>query len=341
MAKFRILSLDGGGVMGAFSASVLATYEAMLNADRAKRNLPPMPLVDHFDLVTGTSTGGIMAIGLAMGASASQLRDFYRDAGPKIFPRTGGVAGWLKRPFDFVREIFRPKFSSVELRAAIEAVVGQRPMKEARNRLVVPSYDTGMGRVYLFKTPHHRWCEQDADTKALDVALATSAAPTYFQAHSIEGRGTFIDGGVWANCPATVGIIEALSFCGQKIEDLHVLSISTTNYPFRLGKEVQLGGLRRWAPMLVDTFMFSQAQASVGLSTCLLRDRSQDKPIDRFFRIDYLALPHIYSLADTRLVQELIEVGRGEAEKIANRTVVMGEFLDGNPAPKWTRDSST
>ena len=336
MAKFRILSLDGGGVMGAFSASVLATYEALLNDERGRHNLPAMPLVDHFDLVTGTSTGGIMAIGLAMGASAATLRDFYRDAGPKIFPRTSGVAGWLKQPIDFVQELFRPKFGSIELRAAIEAVVGDRPLRESGSRLVIPSYDTGMGRVYLFKTPHHRGCAQDAGIKAVDVALATSAAPTYFPAHTIEGRGTFIDGGVWANCPATVGIVEALSFCGQTLDDIHVLSVSTTNYPFRLGKEVQLGGLWRWAPKLIETFMFSQAQASVGFSTSLLRDRSGDKPIDRFFRIDYLAEPHIYSLANVQLVQELIELGRAEAEKIANRTLVMNEFINGVAAPKWT-----
>jgi len=325
MTAFRILSLDGGGIMGAFTASVLATYEKECKQRTGKG------LVDHFDLITGTSTGGIIAIGLAMGASAETILKFYSDSGAKIFPRTSGVGGWLKR----FRDLFRPKYTPAELRKAIEAVVGSSPLRDARTRLVIPSYDTEMGRIYLFKTPHHPWCAQDGDTLAVDVALATSAAPTYFPAHPIPGRGTFIDGGIWGNCPATVGITEALSFCGQSLPDVHVLSISTTNYPFRIGEDQQLGGLIGWAPKIIETFMFAQAQASVGLATCLLRDRSQPKPVDRFRRLDYLAPKDTYTMDDTRLVGKLVEVGRSVAEMVANRTIVMNEFLDGQAAPHF------
>ena len=86
MGMFRILSLDGGGLMGAFSASVLATLERTTGRR----------LVDHFDLITGTSTGGIIAIGLGMGASAEQILRFYEEQGAAIFPPAKGVGGWLK-----------------------------------------------------------------------------------------------------------------------------------------------------------------------------------------------------------------------------------------------------
>ena len=84
---FRIRSLDGGGIMGAFPASVLATFE------RATR----LRVVDHFDLITGTSTGGIIAIGLAMEASADDICEFYRNEGSAIFPKRTGVRKYLGR----------------------------------------------------------------------------------------------------------------------------------------------------------------------------------------------------------------------------------------------------
>jgi patatin-like phospholipase/acyl hydrolase len=92
---FRVLSLDGGGIMGAFAASVLATFER----DTGKK------VVEHFDLIAGTSTGGIIAIGLAMGATAEQLLQFYTTEGPKMFPKATGLSGLLGR----VQELFRPR----------------------------------------------------------------------------------------------------------------------------------------------------------------------------------------------------------------------------------------
>ncbi len=168
MAAFRILSLDGGGLMGAFTASVLATLEQ----STGRR------IVDHFDLITGTSTGGIIAIGLGMGASAEEILRFYEEQGADIFPPARGVGGWVKT----LGNLRRPKFSPEALRQAITSVVGDQPLKAARTRLAIPAYDASMGRIYVFKTPHDPDRAQDADTPAVDVALATSAAPTYFPA---------------------------------------------------------------------------------------------------------------------------------------------------------------
>ena len=83
------------------------------------------------------------------------------------------------------------------------------------------------------------------------MALATSAAPTYFPAHTIPGRGTFIDGGLWANCPAMVGLVEALAFLDQRPEQVQMLSISTTSYAFRLDRPDN-ASLRSQHPHCVD-----------------------------------------------------------------------------------------
>lgn len=326
MAPFRILSLDGGGLLGAFSASVLATYEAECKQVHGKS------LVEHFDLIVGTSTGGILAIGLAMGVPAADLVGFYRDKGKDIFPKTAGVRGWVKPIFN----LFTPSYRPEALRAELERVLQSNTMGDAMTGLVIPTYDATAGEIYLFKTPHHRDCSQHADVAAVDVALATSAAPTYFPAHEVPGRGIYIDGGIWGNCPADLGIVEAISFFGKPIEDIHLLSISTTSNPFRISKTQQLGGLFGWGMKIIDTFMFSQVQASVGKATCLLRDRRESRPpgapADRFHRIDYIAEPRLYSMDDTAMVEELINLGKTRAEQKLHREVVETWFLNGSSA---------
>src|SRR5207249_4628529 len=92
----------------------------------------------------------------------------------------------------------------------------ERLFGESRSRLLIPAYDTIRGRLFLFKTGHHERFRYDLDIPAADVALATAAAPTYFQAARIaqhESAG-YVDGGVWANCPALAAVVEAVHFLG-------------------------------------------------------------------------------------------------------------------------------
>jgi len=182
---FRILSLDGGGIMGAFSASALATFERVTGHR----------VVEHFDLIAGTSTGGIIAIGLAMGASADELCSFYtwkdpRSSRPWIGRKTASLGSSPDPPALLVHRA----------QTGDSKRCGERLLGEARTRLVIPAFDINTGKIYVFKTPHHRDYLHHADLPAVDAALATSAAPTYFPAHTIAGRGTFVDGGLWANC---------------------------------------------------------------------------------------------------------------------------------------------
>jgi patatin-like phospholipase/acyl hydrolase len=131
---FRILSLDGGGIKGAFSASVLAQLEQDTGHRVAK----------HFDLITGTSTGGIIAIGLGLGISAREIRDFYAERGPTIFPGTSLV----QRARAILRWLRAPKHSHTVLRAALEEVFGSRRFGESKCRLVIPTYDAIGGRIF-------------------------------------------------------------------------------------------------------------------------------------------------------------------------------------------------
>jgi uncharacterized protein len=133
--RFRILALDGGGVRGAFSASVLACLEAELR----------QPVAEHFDLITGTSTGGIIALGLAAGLTAGEIRDFYLSRAKDIFPG----AGLVHRAHLALRHLFAPRRSQERLRQALQSVLGDRKLGDSRNRLVIPSYDAVAGRLVL------------------------------------------------------------------------------------------------------------------------------------------------------------------------------------------------
>jgi patatin-like phospholipase/acyl hydrolase len=315
VATFRILSLDGGGIMGAFTASVLASFEEATGK----------AIVDHFDLITGTSTGGLIAIALGMGASAEKVLGFYKERGPEIFPSGGFLGGWVKELLHF----FGPKFSTEELSEAIRTMVGDKTLGDARCRLAIPAYDVDQGRVYIFKTAHHPRFQVDVRVPAVDVALATSAAPTYFPAHEIPGHGTYIDGGVWANCPVMVGLTEAITFLDQKPEDIRLLSVSTTSYPFRISNSKRMGGILNWNSTIIETLMFGQAQGAIAEATCLLRRGV-------FHRVDFDAVPHLYSLDNPRLVGELIKIGRGVAAKRQHLDeVVKVHFLNDTPAERF------
>jgi uncharacterized protein len=316
---FRVLCLDGGGIMGAFAASVLATLEE----STGKR------LVDHFDLITGTSTGGIIAVGLGMGQTARQICDFYVRQGPSIFPTGGVLGGWMKG----IRHFFRPKFSPGPLRKAITEVTSQRPLRESAARLVIPAYNVDLGRVWLFKTPHTALRTGDGLLPAADVALATSAAPTYFPAHNIPGQGTFIDGGVWANCPTAVGVTEAVRFLGQELRDIWVLSVSTTNYPFHISTRARLGGILGWNKTVIDTLMFGQAEGAMRYAQNLVGGTIASG--GRFHRIDFVTAPNIYSIDNVRAVRELVETGASIAGSVEHLRPVREHFLNGKPVSKY------
>ena len=308
---FRILSLDGGGIMGAFSASVLATLEA--DTGRSVK--------DHFDLITGTSTGGILALGLGLGFTASELLDFYRTRGPEIFPATSR----FDRARASLRQLFGPKLTQAPLRAALYEILGGRRFGEASSRLVIPAYDAVGGRIYLFKTAHHPRFVNDLELPAVEVALATSAAPTFFEAArpaSLVGA-QYVDGGVWANTPTLVGLIEAMAFLGKEPSEIDVLSVGTTSTAFNVARHSKSGAFR-WNVGLIDLLMNSQSESALAMSDLLLDGR--------MLRIDHVVREGEFAMDDGRIqsIEKLIALGRNQAQTKAVRDAVLERFLNGS-----------
>lgn len=246
----RILSIDGGGIRGVFAAAFLAEIEKDIEGS----------IGDYFDLIAGTSTGGIIAIGLAMGISAGEIVDFYETYGPKIFKGN--------RFLRFARRAIHAKYDTDSLREALEKLLGDIKLGDARTRLLVPSQIAESGDIYIFKTPHHPDYRKDWQRSAVDVALATSAAPTFFPTSSFHRGPEMVDGGLWANNPVCVACVEAI---GRRLNwspsDLWVLSIGTANSP--RGKSFfrahGMTGLLGSAWPTLDLMLRGQSHGALGL----------------------------------------------------------------------------
>lgn len=227
---FQILALSGGGYRGLFSAHILAKLE-----EQAGR-----PIGECFDLIAGTSIGGIIATGLALGKSAKEIRDVFEQRGEDIFTRGEPTWNPITKTARFLRGIVKPKYDGTELRKAIEDVVGaDTVIGDAKTRLLVPTVNMTKGSVQLFKTAHHPDFFLDHKVKAADVVMATSAAPTFFPMAKI-GAAYFVDGGVVANAPDLCAIHEATQFLEAELDDIRVLSIGTITTGFSL--PTSLGG---------------------------------------------------------------------------------------------------
>lgn len=194
----RILAIDGGGIKGVFPASFLATVEEIIG-DRVAR---------YFDLIAGTSTGGIIALGLGLGLTAREVLDLYEDIGPRVFSTSRGVWAHVPR---WARQWFRARYDTCVLRAALSARMEGQRLGDSSVRLVIPSFNLETGQPHIYKTAHAPKLMVDYRCDAIDVALATSAAPTFFPAHLTIDHIPLIDGGVMANNPVGIAVVEAIS----------------------------------------------------------------------------------------------------------------------------------
>ncbi len=255
--RFQILSLDGGGIKGLFSAAVLSAIEDDLSVN----------IVDHFDLITGTSTGGIIALGLSIGMRPREIVEFYLSKGPTIFP-SGLTTKWW--------HWFGSKFSQEPLKAALEKCFKDKRIADCTKRVVIPAYNLGEDDVYLFRTPHAERLKRDWKVPIWKVALATSAAPTYFPCSRHVDSLRLIDGGVWANNPTMVGIVEAYGTLDVPLDRLHVFSIGTSDAVNHRRRKLDTGGKLSWATGndAIDVIMRGQSIGVHNQASFLLgRDR--------------------------------------------------------------------
>ncbi|MEC0174564.1 CBASS cGAMP-activated phospholipase [Paenibacillus favisporus] len=276
--NLRILSLDGGGIRGIFPATYLARFEKETGS----------PINQYFDLIVGTSTGGILALGLSIGIPAEELATMYIMNAANIF----------KKKKLSIRGILSNQFKNDGLRNMLEAVFKNKRIADADVMLCIPSVEHSKASPKVFKTPHCDHLFNDYKYSMSDVALATSAAPTYFPAVKVDGNDCKIDGGLWANNPALVGIAEAFTL-GFNVDTIKMLSIGTGSHMYAVDNKIaEKSSLIRYRSRIVDLTMQLQTTSADYTARHLLKDN--------IHRVDF-QLKKPMKLSETKLtrLQEL------------------------------------
>lgn len=241
MAAYRILSFDGGGVRGLLTAVMLEQLDARVPGWRART-----------DLYAGTSTGGIIALGLAKGLTPTRLRTLYYDKSPQIFGDSF---------LDDLRDLGRvvgAEYSGKALRVELEAAFGATRLQDLGARVLISAFDLDnedpdpRRRSWKPKFFHNfPGTDSDGPRRAADVAMFTSAAPTYFP--SVDG---FVDGGVAANNPSMAAIAQTQDERARiaprpRMQDLRLLSLGTGRVLSRISGKRHDWGYAQWAKPLL------------------------------------------------------------------------------------------
>lgn len=280
MARFRMLSIDGGGIRGLIPALILEELERRL----------ARPLHSVFDVIAGTSTGGIISLGLTTARRrprASELVRLYREEGTRIFPRTGfdralhrvrellpffdAAKGLVNLPSDVEpRDLFDPKYAPEGRAAAVRAYFGDEQVRDARTRVWITSYDTD-ARTPVFFTTRDEDREEGGyhvitnAVSMFDAAMATSAAPTYFPPHQVKKQDeaasfSLIDGGVFANNPtghAHAFLRKSTDYTGDLIVSLGTGAMER-RYPF---EQIAGWGALQWGVPALKMMLDGQTEA--------------------------------------------------------------------------------
>lgn len=227
--NYNVLSIDGGGIRGLIALMQVVEIERMVGGD----------LLRHFHLISGTSTGGIIATLLAKGMKASELIELYHEHGPKIFEKK-----WYRKG------IFRAKYDDTYFNNLLDHYCGDTRMCMLKCDVIIPAYNISNMRVDLFKKTNSFF-----DLRIKDAIRATASAQTYFKPWKI-GDEMYIDGGMAVNNPAEYCFAEAKDKCpvGTRV---NIISIGTgiVEKPLK-GK----GGMLSWAKPTVDILLAEMSQ---------------------------------------------------------------------------------
>jgi uncharacterized protein len=290
------------------------------------------PIADHFDLIAGTSTGGLIALALALRVPAAKVADFYKDKSALIFTRREAArpsvklrfALWTARklvegfPADLdAAALLGTRYEADRLKAALIEVFGADALLgAARTRVVIPSIDIVKGQTVVFKTPHLPGMIRDRHFLAWQIALATAAAPTYFRHATVGKGGKYIDGGLWANNPSLVAYCEAAKIRKDATRDgvdtrfdlsqVRLLSIGTGKRPYVLDPPDDGAGAAFWGRNVLDVLGTSQSQGIDFECQYLLDAQNYD-------RIDFDLPEGTWSLDAADKVGVMLHKGEEEA----------------------------
>lgn len=241
-APYRVLTLDGGGIRGLYAATLLHQLAHRIHRFAGGDASTALDVGGAFHLIVGTSTGAILAASLAKGVPLQRVIEMYRTKASAIFgapmPLQRGCLSdrWKAALWTGLR-LWSPANRSEPLREALHDVLQDMTLeqlyRERHIALCVPSIDAATQKAWVFKTPHAPRLTRDNHYKLVDVCMASAAAPIYFPLHAIPSPAPaaaishlFVDGGLYANNPVLVGLIEALELAAPD-QPIHILSVGT------------------------------------------------------------------------------------------------------------------
>jgi len=262
----QVLSLSGGGYRGLYTALVLEALEAKAQC----------PLRETFDVLAGSSIGGLIAAALAMGVSASDIARAIEVHGPSIFDRRIQL-GRLRIPVtNPTRFLYRPRYAQGPLVDAIQELLDDKadmPMVDVETPLLIAAVNTDTGKPSVLMSKGLAGGNASGITLK-DALLATSAAPTYFPSH-VTQNGTYVDGGLIANAPDLVAVTETVRKLGCDLNRTRVLSVGTTGAPHIVSRSGRTPGTISWllARGLVQLTLSAQEELAIDQCEILLGDR--------------------------------------------------------------------
>ena len=283
---FKILSLDGGGIRGVLSARILQAIETVLEKTKGQK------IHEYFDMVSGTSTGSLLAGGIALKMNAEELLSLYRNRGHEIFPDNIR----RQRKIRFISQLIganvlyphgNPATGTPGLSTVLSEEYGKKcgsvcpPISAIESPiLVIPAYDTLSRNTTLFVSNNAKDDPSWYDPLPLwQVCTASASAPTYFPPYELPYYQDVmpgqvlphIDGGVSANNPALAAVAHALLTEEKDITEICVLSIGTgqTTQPYSY-EQIKSWGLLKWVENLPNIFLAPPAQLTDALAWQIL-----------------------------------------------------------------------
>lgn len=248
--SIKVLSIDGGGIRGIIPAVILDALHQRVGKEPWQT----------YDLIAGTSTGGIIAVGIGTGCnngkpySSRQLVDLYVQNGAGIFQKSF---------LEGVKEVFCPKYSPEGLEKVLKESFGDTEFRSAFTPLLVSSYDLKSQLPFFFKShkiakdPGYNW-------PVWQIARATSAAPTFFPPlHLVQDKQDYalVDGGVFVNNPAMAAYVEARRLYRQASQII-LVSVGTGDRQDKINyAQAKNWGLLGWAKHIVPVLMDSVSEA--------------------------------------------------------------------------------
>jgi patatin-like phospholipase/acyl hydrolase len=269
-SEFRILALSGGGYLGLYSAALLAAIEEQAGE----------PIGRRFDLIAGTSVGGIIAAAVAFELPLAELVSFFVGRGTEVFSPRAMPSGAVGRLLDLSRSVLGPKYGNATLRAALDERLGDATFAQALHPIVLPAVNVTRSTTKVFKTPHARGSRGDETLRVADAVLAACAAPAYFPSVQIDGA-LYADGGLFAVAPDQVALHEAEHFMGIDLARVRMLSIGTATRGYRPAEGVDAeAGAVGWLSdgRLILTLIAVQQQH--------VQAMMEDRLGNRYLRID-------------------------------------------------------